>query len=459
MKRFKNILFYTDGRGDSDPALSRAVELAQRNHGQLTVLGVLRELPRELSRLVGGIHPVDLQESAMQELRERLAELVAPFREMEPPVDIAIEVRCGVPFIEIIRTVLRFGHDLVTMSAEGRRGMKGMLFGSTSLHLMRKCPCPIWVIKPSRHRRVARILAAIDPDATDSVRDEVNVRVMELATSLARLEGSELHVVHVWDVYDEFVLRRWRTFLPDAPMDNLTKLTEMAHRSQVEELLGRFDFDRLRMRSHLLRGEVGTAITQLAARQRIDLIVMGTAARSGLAGFFMGNTAETVLQQVNCSVLTIKPDGFVTPVRLHPTGSETTPRIDITVGKPGGQNPPQTKKEQRKMKNKQTVETNREPTTGVQTDTAPTRFEFESATVKSVCLAGTFNDWNPAATEMIPDGDGRWVKEMTVPPGAYEYLFVVDGEWVEDPRATESVSNPFNRNNSLRRVAEGLVNA
>ena len=106
------------------------------------------------------------------------------------------------------------------------------------------------------------------------------------------------------------------------------------------------------------------------------------------------------------------------------------------------------------MKNKQTVETNREPTTGVQTDTAPTRFEFESATVKSVCLAGTFNDWNPAATEMIPDGDGRWVKEMTVPPGAYEYLFVVDGEWVEDPRATESAPNPFNRNNSVVRAGE-----
>ena len=85
MKRFKNILFYTDGRGDSDPALSRAVELAQRNHGQLTVLGVLQELPRELSRLVGGIHPVDLQESAMRELRERLEQLVESYRKVGNP--------------------------------------------------------------------------------------------------------------------------------------------------------------------------------------------------------------------------------------------------------------------------------------------------------------------------------------------------------------------------------------
>jgi len=344
MKRFKNILVYTDGSGDSDPASSRAVELAQRNNGRLTFVGVLRELPRELSRLAAGIQPADLQASAMQELRERLEQFVTPFREMEPPVDIAIEVRCGTPFIEIIRTVLRSGHDLVMMSAEGRRGMKGMLFGNTSLHLMRKCPCPVWVIKASRRRHVARILAAIDPDASDPVRDGVNVQIMELATSLARSEDSALHVVHVWDIYDEYILRRWRTFLPETPVYNLTTLTEEAHRSQLEELLGRFDSDGLRLRSHLLKGEVGTEILKLAVQQHIDLVVMGTVARTGLAGLFMGNTAETVLRQVNCSVLTIKPEGFVTPVRPDPTGPETAPRTEPTTVKARGMKLPENKK-------------------------------------------------------------------------------------------------------------------
>ena len=111
------------------------------------------------------------------------------------------------------------------------------------------------------------------------------------------------------------------------------------------------------------------------------------------------------------------------------------------------------------MKTNRTAQTNREPATGVQTDTAPTRFEFESATAKSVCLAGSFNGWDPAATEMIPDGDGCLVKEMPLPSGAYEYLFVVDGEWAEDPRATESVQNPCNRNNSVFRAGELLVGA
>jgi len=111
------------------------------------------------------------------------------------------------------------------------------------------------------------------------------------------------------------------------------------------------------------------------------------------------------------------------------------------------------------MKKNRTAETNRESPTGVLTDTAPTRFEFESATAKSVRVAGSFNDWNSVGTEMRSDGDGRWAKEMVLPPGIHEYLFVVDGEWVEDPRATESTPNPFNRNNSVLRVAELVVSA
>ncbi|MCZ7543179.1 MAG: universal stress protein [Anaerolineae bacterium] len=57
-------------------------------------------------------------------------------------------------------------------------------------------------------------------------------------------------------------------------------------------------------------------IPKLAVRHKIDLIVMGTASRTGISGFLIGNTAENVLRQVNISVLAVKPEGFVSPVRL-----------------------------------------------------------------------------------------------------------------------------------------------
>lgn len=94
-------------------------------------------------------------------------------------------------------------------------------------------------------------------------------------------------------------------------------------------------------------------------------------------------------------------------------------------------------------------------TTSAEPRPVPVRFEFESPTANSVCLAGTFNDWNSSGTEMIRDGTGRWVKEMALPPGAYEYRFVVDGEWADDPQAVETAPNPFGRLNSVLRVCAG----
>lgn len=67
-------------------------------------------------------------------------------------------------------------------------------------------------------------------------------------------------------------------------------------------------------RFHLLKGAADVLIPQVAKREQIDLIVMGTLNRTGISGFLIGNTAEKILHQVECSVMTAKPDGFVSPV-------------------------------------------------------------------------------------------------------------------------------------------------
>lgn len=81
------------------------------------------------------------------------------------------------------------------------------------------------------------------------------------------------------------------------------------------------------------------------------------------------------------------------------------------------------------------------------------RFEFTHPTARTVCVAGTFNNWQPEAKPMQPLGDGRWLKETVLPPGTYEYCLVVDGKWMPDPLASETVPNPFGGRNSVLKVA------
>lgn len=85
----------------------------------------------------------------------------------------------------------------------------------------------------------------------------------------------------------------------------------------------------------------------------------------------------------------------------------------------------------------------------------PVHIEFNHATAAMISIAGTFNNWRPTATPMVSVGAGRWVKELTLPPGDYEYRFVVDGEWMTDPRSSETAINPFGETNSVLKVKEG----
>lgn len=82
----------------------------------------------------------------------------------------------------------------------------------------------------------------------------------------------------------------------------------------------------------------------------------------------------------------------------------------------------------------------------------PVHLEYTDPTAAAVCVAGTFNDWRPEATSMVALGEGRWVKELVLPPGRYEYLLVVDGEWKCDPAAAEQVANPFGTKNAVLEV-------
>lgn len=68
---------------------------------------------------------------------------------------------------------------------------------------------------------------------------------------------------------------------------------------------------------------------------------------------------------------------------------------------------------------------------------------------KQVCVAGTFNEWKPERTPLVSRGDGHWVGDIAIKPGRYEYMFVVDGQWLPDPNATESVQNPYGGRNSV----------
>jgi 1,4-alpha-glucan branching enzyme len=76
-------------------------------------------------------------------------------------------------------------------------------------------------------------------------------------------------------------------------------------------------------------------------------------------------------------------------------------------------------------------------------------FSFESSDAKEVILMGDFNNWNPKKHPMKKDDNGKWTRAVLLPPGQYEYKFLVDGQWKEDPQNDRICSNKFGSYNNV----------
>ena len=304
MQRFKNILFSALAEEGLGPALQRTHELAARNDATLTVFGAVPE-PSRLARVLqrtAGPTPDLLADQLRQELTDRVAKV-------DTAVTAQIAVDVGVPFISIVERVLREEHDLVIITDDGPDSP----MASTTKHLLRKCPCPVWVMRPKEVPE-HRVLAAIDPEPDDPA--EMNRLILDLASSHAGLNSAELHVAHAWSVYGETALRT-SPFLRSsgAELDELRQQTMDGHLDRLEESLARHGVGGLDHRVHLVEGDPGDVIPFLAEKHDITLLVMGTIGRTGVPGLIMGSNAERILDQVRCSVIAVKPDGFVSPVR------------------------------------------------------------------------------------------------------------------------------------------------
>ncbi len=322
MKRFNNILCVVTPGAGCKTALERAVTLAENNQASLTVIDVTERVTAGIGMPEGGPISADLQAAIVSAREQELDSLVEPYRQR---INVQARVLIGTPFLEIIREILRNGHDLVIKTAE-RWDWQDRLFGSNDMHLLRKCPCPMWITLPEEKPNYRRIMAAVDfdPWLEGAGENDLNRLILELASSMALSDFAELHVVHAWEPMTETMIRVFSSDLSEEQIAANVNRERRDHQAQLERLTGRLRdwigteaYDYLLPRLYLCQGSARKEIPAQARRIDADLVVMGTVARTGLAGFFMGNTAETILNQIDCAVLAVKPPGFVTPVTLE----------------------------------------------------------------------------------------------------------------------------------------------
>jgi universal stress protein E len=305
---YRCILVAIDFSRSANAALEQAICLAKQHRSRLVLVHALRDLRQavhqtsyeaRLNFLYGD--GVKFQQEIRRTSDEKMRQLLAQ-RDVTG-LEVKSETVTGDPIVALIRAVQQESCDLVLAGTRGLSGWEQFFVGSTAKRLIHNCPASVWIVKSEHAGTPTKVLAATD-------FSEVSRKAVLEGLRLADEAGADFHLLHVVDSIDAS-----EDVLDEAPRgDSLRRHINDEAKRRLKDFMESLNVEPSRIHSHLTWGTPSAEIDRLAQHLKIDLVVMGTVGRSGIRGLLLGNTAESVLGTCDCSILTVKPDGFVSPV-------------------------------------------------------------------------------------------------------------------------------------------------
>ncbi|MCG6869571.1 MAG: universal stress protein [Gammaproteobacteria bacterium] len=313
MKEIKNILLCTHPEITDSNIVDRAAELARVCGAHLKVFHVVGGYPEDLKQWWNVRNPQKLHDKIQKEREKFVEGIVEQVRDRQVE-DVSSEIRWGKEYVTIIEEVMRNPYDLVMLTARDRTQIAKVMFECPSRDLFLHCPCALWIFKSKKQCTTKRVVAALGGEGGHVECDGLNAKILKAAAAVAQGFGSELHIVHAMQLYGGKGIKKGGGLRTDL-VDVMERLREDIAR-QCEPIMRDYKLKLDPGRIHLLVGKPVEVVPQFASDERMNLVVMGTAARTGLPSLIHANAAEAVLQQVDCGLLVVKPDDFVSMVEI-----------------------------------------------------------------------------------------------------------------------------------------------
>lgn len=281
---YKNLFVVIDPTRDTQPALARAAELAQRSKSRITAFSAVYQAVEEMqdaaSKKAGKRDYLKAWETSVKQL-------IAPYK--AAGVKISSDTYWTADwYAAVSRAALRADADLVIKSTFHHGRLQRLLHSSSDFTIMRHSPAPVLLVR--EHKMPGKVvLAALDLESSDEGHVSLNNAVIRQARHLAASTGLPLHVVTATSRKPDF------THLLSGVEEQEGGLqVTLAHAFGVEA-----------QNFHLLRGAAQNVIPATALDLKADAVVLGVSARSGVKGVMIGTTARKILDKLVCDVLTV----------------------------------------------------------------------------------------------------------------------------------------------------------
>jgi universal stress protein E len=226
------------------------------------------------------------------------------------------------PFEAIIQEIISDKHDLVLKMAHQHDKLEAVIFTPTDWHLLRKCPCPVWMVKDQPWPEGGKALVAVNLASEENYHNALNEKLVRETIELAeQVNHTEVHLVGAYPVTPINIAIELPDFDPSVYNDAIRG----QHLLAMKALRQKFGIDE--SRTHVEKGYLKRSFRSVEHLQA-GIVVLG---RSGVPGSaaFLGNTAEQVIDHLRCDLLALKPDQYQTPVELDDEDDERVKLIGV----------------------------------------------------------------------------------------------------------------------------------
>lgn len=305
----KNILVVLDADKQQQKALNRALHLARISNAKLTLMLSIYDFSYEMTTMLAAEERNTMRDSLINDRKVWITDLLEDYNTRDLQIDIKV-LWHNRPYEAIIETAIRGEHDIIVKATHPHEGLSHLIFTPTDWHLLRKAPCLVLLVKEHEWPEHGKVLAAIHTTGESEDHDSLNHRITETAQRFAGCLHSEVHLVNAYPGAPVTIAAE----IPEFDTANYREVIAENHQQALAKHAQQFSLPA--NQQHVREGLPEQVIPELAEELDAELVVLGTIGRTGFSAALLGNTAEHVIEQINCDLLAVKPAGFESPIKV-----------------------------------------------------------------------------------------------------------------------------------------------
>ncbi|MBQ4836743.1 MULTISPECIES: universal stress protein UspE [Pseudoalteromonas] len=305
MDKIKRILTVIDPTKEQQNSLERSISLAQTTGAEITAFLSIYDFSYEMTTMLSKEEREAMRLAVIKDREAWINVLIEQYTDLDIQAKVVWHNR---PYEAIIEEVLNEQFDIVIKSTHQHDTLKSVIFTPTDWHLIRKCPAPVLLVKDQAWPEHGEIIAAVNSVSDNDQHQELNQRIIKDAKFICNLANASLSLVNTYPATPVNIAIE----IPEFNPSQYSEAVKKHHEDETWSLANQFEI--AKEKCIIEEGLPEDVIPSVAEKKSAELVVIGTVGRTGLSAALIGNTAEHVIDSLDCDVLALKPDGYKSPL-------------------------------------------------------------------------------------------------------------------------------------------------